>query len=86
MDKAFLLGLGFDSKDGHKRITLAEHYKIYGGSKETHELMREKCAKFNEKLKKRKKTLTQLTYNEFHEIAREVGLKQVTGRRKRPEA
>ena len=75
MDRAFLLGLGLDCKDDQKRITLAENYKLYGGSKQTHELMREKCRKFNEQLKKKHKSLDEIESNEFYDIAHKVGLK-----------
>jgi len=75
MEKSILLGLGFDSKDGHKRITLGKNYRIYGGSKQTHHLMQEKCVKFNEQLKKRNKTLDKIGVDEFYEIAHKIGLK-----------
>jgi hypothetical protein len=75
MDKSILLGLGFDCKDGQRRITLARNYRIYGGSKETHKMMQEKCIKFNEQLKKKHKTLNKITVEEFYDIAQKVGLK-----------
>lgn len=75
MDKAILLGLGFDGKDGQKRITLAKNFRLYGGSKQTHLMMQEECAKFNETLKKRGKTLDNISIDEFYEIAHKVGLK-----------
>ena len=74
MDKAILLGLGFDCKDNQKRITLAENYRLYGGSKETHNIMKEKCVKFNEQLKKREKTPYELSLNEFYDISHKIGL------------
>jgi len=75
MDKSFLLGLGLDTKDGQKRVTLGENYKIYGGSKQTHEMMQEKCAKLNEQLKKKGKTLDQVTQKEFLDMAHKTGFK-----------
>ena len=30
--KALLLGLGFDNKDGHTRVTLGENFRLIGGS------------------------------------------------------
>ena len=75
MNRAFLLGLGFDSKDNQKRITLAKNYKIYGGSKQTHEMMQEKCAKFNEQLYKKGRDLDSVSVDEFYDIAHKVGLK-----------
>ena len=70
-----LLGLGFDSKDGHVRITKGENFRLFGGSQETHEMMQEKAVKFNEQLDKRRKTLDDLNEKEFHDIARKIGLK-----------
>jgi len=75
MNRAFLLGLGFDNTDGEKRITLSKDYKIYGGSKETHETMKEKCSKFNEHLKKKGKALHDISVEEFYDVASKAGLK-----------
>ena len=72
--KKLLLGLGFDCKDGHVRITKGQNFRLYGGSEETHDLMQEKAIKFNEHLEKRRKTLDGLTKREFNEIARRIGL------------
>ena len=46
--KAGLLGLGFDNKDKHTRITKGDNYYLCGGSEETHEKMVETTIKFNE--------------------------------------
>jgi hypothetical protein len=70
-----LLGLGFDSKDGHLRITKGKNYRLFGGSHETHEMMQEKAIKFNEQLDKRKKSLDDLGEKEFYDIAKTIGLK-----------
>jgi len=72
--KKVLLGLGFDCKDGHVRMTRGKNFRLYGGSKETHELMQEKAVKFNEQLEKRQKTLDSISRKEFHDIARKIGL------------
>ena len=69
-----LLGLGFDCKDGHVRITKGENFRLYGGSRKTHELMQEKAIKFNEHLDKKRKTLDGLTKREFYDIARKIDL------------
>ena len=73
--KKLLLGLGFDCKDGHVRITKGKNFRLYGGSRETHELMQEKAIKFNEHLNKKHKTLEGLSKKEFCDIAKRVGLK-----------
>ncbi len=73
--RKILLGLGFDCKDGHVRITKGKNFRLLGGSKETHEMMQEKAVKFNELLNKRRKTLDDISEREFDEIARAIGLK-----------
>lgn len=73
--KASLLGLGFDSKDGHLRITHGKNFRLYGGSENTHNLMFEKVTKFNEQLDKRGITLEKISRQEFYDIAKKVGIK-----------
>ena len=73
--RRILLGLGFDAKDGHVRITKGKNFRLFGGSKETHEKMQEKAVKFNEQLNKHHKTLEEINEKEFYEIARTIGLK-----------
>ena len=72
--KKMLLGLGFDCRDGHVRITKGKNFRLYGGSKETHGLMQEKAVKFNEHLHKKQKSLENLSKKEFHDIAKKIGL------------
>ena len=72
--KSYLLGLGFDGKDGHRRITRGKNFCLYGGSEDTHSLMQEKAIKFNEHLKQKGKSLDELTRQEFSDIAGEIGL------------
>ena len=73
--KALILGLGLDNDDGHIRYTRGKNFRLFGGSKETHEEMQEKAIKINEHLDRRGKRLEDVTPQEFHDIAREVGLK-----------
>ena len=73
--RAWLLGLGLDNKDGHTRITTGENFKLVGGSEETHGVMQEKAIKMNEHLRHRGKTLEQISHEEFHEIADEIGMR-----------
>jgi radical SAM superfamily enzyme len=73
--KKLLLGLGFDCNDGRKRITVGDNFRLYGGSKMTHETMKEKAIKFNEQLKKRDKTLDDVSEKEVYEIAYKIGLR-----------
>jgi len=74
MDKSYLLGLGFDCKDGHLRITKGKNFRIYGGSDKTHQLMQEKAVKFNEHLNKKRKSLDDISMNEFMDISHSIGL------------
>ncbi len=73
--RKLLLGLGFDSKDGHLRITKGENFRLFGGSEETHEIMQEKAIKFNEQLDKRHKNIEEINEKEFQEISEAIGLK-----------
>ncbi|MFH1790857.1 MAG: hypothetical protein ABH885_02600 [Candidatus Omnitrophota bacterium] len=75
MLKRVLLGLGFDSKDDHIRITKGKNFRLYGGSEATHEVMQEKAIKFNEYLNRKGKTLDDINMKEFYSIAEKVGLK-----------
>jgi hypothetical protein len=75
LQRRILLGLGFDSKDGHLRVTKGKNFRLYGGSEETHEVMQEKAIKFNEHLDRRSKTLDTIDEREFREIAQSIGLK-----------
>ncbi len=84
--KRILLGLGFDCKDGHKRITTGRNFYLFGGSKETHREMQEKAIKFNEQLDKRHKSLDDISPGEFYEIADKIGLKISPEKRKELES
>ncbi len=72
--RSFLLGLGFDAADKHKRITHGKNFYIIGGSKQTHQSMQESCIKFNEELNKRHKTLDNISRKEFYDISNKIGL------------
>ena len=71
-DKSQLLGLGFDNKDGHKRITRGENFTIAGGSEETHDHMAETAIKFNEKLRRKGKSIDDVSREEFIDMIREA--------------
>jgi len=67
-------GIGLDNTDGHVRITKMDNFRLLGGSQETHEHMQEKAIKFNERLKKHEKRVTDLSVKQFVELAGEVGM------------
>jgi len=73
-NKAWLLGMGLDGKDGHVRITRGDNFHLVGGSEDTHGTMQEKAVKFNEKLKERGRRLEEISRDEFRDIAHDVGL------------
>jgi hypothetical protein len=65
---AALLGLAFDAKDGHKRITRGENFLLAGGSEETHLLMRETILKVNDCLDERGLDLADVSAEELRDI------------------
>ncbi len=67
-------GFGLDNEDGHVRITKMDNFRLFGGSQDTHEHMQEKAIKFNERLKKHEKRVTDLSVQQFVELAGEVGM------------
>jgi len=73
-NKAWLLGMGLDGKDGHVRITRGDNFHLVGGSEDTHGVMQEKAVKFNEKLKERGRRLEEISRDEFRDIAHDIGL------------
>ena len=75
LSKKVLLGMGFDNKDGHVRVTKGKNFALLGGSEETHGEMQEKAIKLNEHLDKRHKTLDDISEKEFCDIANDIGLK-----------
>ena len=78
--KKWLLGVGFDHRDGHKRITRSNNFLLVGGSKQTHEQMREKVIRLNEELRKRGKDLDRVGSKEFEEIAHKFDLHPIKER------
>lgn len=69
---AALLGLAFDNRDGHTRLTRGENFVLYGGSQETHAVMQETAVKINERLDQRGKRLEDVSLGELREICRDV--------------
>ena len=68
-----LLGVGLDGDQRHKRITRGKNFVLFGGSRDTHELMVETCLKFNEHVEKRGKELPEISARELGEITRNLG-------------
>lgn len=79
--KKTLLGVGLDNDDGQVRITRGRNFHLIGGSQGTHEVMQEKCIKFNERLDDRGKQLEDLEGQEFIDLARECSMNIVVPHR-----
>ena len=75
-----MLGVGLDS-DGHRRVTTGKNFALVGGSEETHETMTETVIKFNERLARTGRELEQVSKAEFEDIAGEVGLRLLKGKK-----
>lgn len=67
-----LLGVGFDSEDGHVRITKGENYDVLMGSDESHKYIQQLIHKIEEEMKARELTLDDLTPEEFSEFVQSV--------------
>jgi hypothetical protein len=65
---AHLFGLGLDSTDGHKRITQAEKFSIFGGSENTHDKMTETLCKTFEDLTIKGKALEETSQDELSDL------------------
>ncbi|MDX1963310.1 MAG: hypothetical protein SFX18_09165 [Pirellulales bacterium] len=67
-----LLGVAFDARDGHKRLTRGESFTLVGGSEETHATMQEATIKLTEKLSDRGKRLADASPAEICDILHDV--------------
>ena len=65
---AHLLGLGLDCVDGHKRITQADKFSIFGGSQNTHDKMTETLCKTFEDLTIKGKELEETSKDELSDL------------------
>lgn len=65
-----LLGVGFDSDDGHVRITKGENYDVFMGSDESHEYIRQLICKIEDALKQKNLSLDDLSPEEFSDFVK----------------
>jgi hypothetical protein len=65
------LGVGLDNQDGHQRLTRADNFLLVGGSEETHEQMQDTAIRFDEKLRRRGKSLQETSVEEALDLLRE---------------
>ena len=73
-----LFGIGLDDPDGHTRITKGPDFRLYGGSKPTHDKMQELTLKARERLKRHGKTFASASQREIADtldvVAQKLGL------------
>ena len=67
-----LLGVGFDCKDEHVRITQAENYNVIMGSGESHQALREICDHIDKYIKNSGRVLSDYTPEDFMELMQEI--------------
>ena len=73
--ESFLLGVGFDGDDGHRRVTKGRDFVLLGGSDDTHSEMQERAIRFDEELRRRGKSLREVkSLEELREIADLAGM------------
>jgi hypothetical protein len=68
-----LLGVAFDSEDGHTRLTRGKNFVLLGGSEETHAVMQETAVKINEQLDLSGRRLEDVSLPELRDICSEIG-------------
>ena len=65
---AHLFGLGLNCTDGHKRITQADKFSIFGGSENTHDKMTETLFKTFEDLSMKGKSIENVSMEEISDL------------------
>ena len=69
--ESFLLGVGLDGRDGHRRITKGDGFHLQGGSEETHDRMQETVIKVVEKLERKGRGIPDSSAEELSDLLRE---------------
>ncbi len=69
---SFLLGVGLDGQDGHRRITKGDGFHLQGGSEETHERMQETMIRVTEKLERKGRRIPTASAEEILDTLRDV--------------
>ena len=67
-----LLGVGFDTEDGHIRITQADVYQVLMGSGETHTELQNICRRIDESIKASGRVLSDYSPEEFLKMVQEL--------------
>jgi hypothetical protein len=60
-----LLGVGFDAKDEHVRITQGDKFDVIMGSEESHDYIQQLIQRIEKSIEERGLTLDELTPEEF---------------------
>jgi len=67
-----LLGVGFDNKDGHIRITQSDVYHVLMGSGETHTELHRICLQIEAAIKSSGKVMSDYSPEEFMRMVQEL--------------
>ncbi len=67
-----LLGVGFDSEDGHIRVTQGENYDVLMGSDQSHEYIQQLLQKIEAQLENRGLSLDDLTPEQLGEFIQAI--------------
>ena len=67
-----VLGVGFDSEDGHVRITQADEYRVLMGSGETHDALQKICRRIDDSIKASGRALSDYSPEEFMKLVQEL--------------
>ncbi|MCF7848412.1 MAG: hypothetical protein K9M45_06135 [Kiritimatiellales bacterium] len=67
-----LLGVGFDSEDGHVRITQGVDFDVLMGSDQCHEYMQRFCSRIEEGLKQQGRRLENISPEELTEFVQSL--------------
>lgn len=64
----YLIGVGLDANDGHKRITKGDDFSILGGSEETHDRITETVIKTSEELSTKGRSIRNADPEEIRDL------------------
>jgi hypothetical protein len=67
-----LLGVGFDTEDGHIRVTQSDVYHVLMGSGETHTELQNICRRIDESIKASGRVLSDYSPEEFLKMFQEL--------------